>query len=42
VGPFTSAALSDRAGDILTVIRSCRSGLRMGIDRDLDGHFDGD
>jgi hypothetical protein len=45
VGPFTRAQLRARieAGDVLTVMGvPPGSGLRMGIDRDLDGRFDGD
>jgi hypothetical protein len=45
VGPFTQAQLWNKiaAGDTLTVMGvPPGSGLRMGIDRDLDGRFDGD
>ena len=45
MGPFTQAQLWNKiaAGDTLTVMGvPPGSGLRMGIDRDLDGRFDGD
>ncbi len=45
VGPFTQAQLWNKiaAGDILTVMGvPPGSGPRMGIDRNLDGRFDGD